>query len=364
MFHKPVLLNEVLSALNPSRGGIYFDCTFGAGGHSRAIFDTTLNNINEQANNNKLILHAFDRDKSVEQYTNKIHDLDSNKLDSKKSFYFHHARFTEIPDIVKLLKLNSINGALLDLGVSSMQIDQAERGFSFMKNGLLNMDMGRNNNGLNAKIIVNQYPEIELANIIYKYGNEKYSRKIAKAICEARKNKINLGDTNGIETTEELSNIILNAVGGYNRYKDTIHPATRTFQALRIVVNDELHEIEMLVNYLIDLLDVNGLLCVISFHSLEDVIVKNAFKNKYKKIKINKYKHKILDKSSDIDNGNKYSDNDIDNNSDKNNNIDANVKIQLSKTYFMEKIIQPASLEVKNNIRARSAKLRILRRCS
>ncbi len=252
--HYPVMLEEVLDALSPKAGGIYVDGTFGAGGYSKAILQ-----------NDVSMLWAIDRDPSVAE-TAKI-----LQKEFPENFQLLVGCFSDMEALLKKSGQKYVDGIVLDIGVSSMQLDQAERGFSFLKDGPLDMRMG--GDGITAADVVNDTEENKLADIIYKYGEEKASRRIARAIVNARLEK-------KFERTLELSGVIEKAVGGpkYIKGKRQIHGATRTFQALRIYVNDELGELVRGLEAAEKILAPGGRLCVVTFHSLEDRIVKEFFK--------------------------------------------------------------------------------------
>lgn len=258
--HISVMLNEVLNYLEPKDGDVILDGTFGAGGYTRAILESC---------NCRVI--GTDRDETVLRFVNDV------KNDFGDRFEFYNLKFSEVKNVVAE---NSLDGIVLDLGVSSMQLDNGGRGFSFNKEAPLTMTMGRNN--ITAYDIVNNYEEKNIADIIYNFGEEVKSRTIAKKIIEYRKNK-------KIETTTELAEIVRSCFP--NKYTK-IDFATKTFQAIRIFVNDELKELETILNDSIKLLKNGGRLIVVSFHSLEDRIVKDFFTNKgnLKMSKINKYK--------------------------------------------------------------------------
>jgi len=241
------MLPEVLQNLKPNDGEVFVDATFGNGGYTEAILK-----------NADCRVIAIDRDPTV-----------LNRVDELKSLYgerfeFRSGCFGNIADLIT----EKVDGFVFDIGVSSMQLDQAERGFSFAKTAPLDMRMSCD--GISAADIVNKTPEKELADIIYKYGEERKSRQIAAKIVAFRQNK-------PIETTTELANIIYSVV---HHTPNAIDPATRTFQALRIAVNKELEELQNGLNAAIDLLKTKGRIVVVSFHSLEDRIVKNFFKDK------------------------------------------------------------------------------------
>ena len=249
--HYPVMLNEVLCALSPKDDEIYVDATFGNGGYTEAVL---------QAANCKVI--ALDRDNTVMP---RVEEL-KQKYGSRFDF-----RLGNFGNFDKLINEN-INGAMFDIGVSSMQLDETERGFSFSKDAPLDMRMGQT--GQSAADLVNSLSETELANILYNYGEEKKSRAIAKKIVETRQIK-------SINSTVELANIIYAVLGRGNRQK--IDPATRSFQALRIAVNDELNELQKGLTAATSRLTKGGRLVVVDFHSLEDRIVKTFLKNNSEK---------------------------------------------------------------------------------
>ncbi|MBO6281285.1 MAG: 16S rRNA (cytosine(1402)-N(4))-methyltransferase RsmH [Alphaproteobacteria bacterium] len=255
--HIPVMLDEVLATLQPKKGEIYVDATFGNGGYTQAILE---------AAGCKVI--ALDRDPTVKVRANEI------KNNYGDRFEFRAGNFGDFADLVP----EKINGAVFDIGVSSMQLDDAERGFSFAKEAALDMRMSCE--GLTAADIVNTYDENELADLIYQYGEEHKSRQIAHKIAEYRRTK-------KIETTKELAEIIYTVI---HKKNGEIDPATRTFQALRIAVNDELGELQRGLEGAASRLLSGGRLVVVDFHSLEDRIVKNYFKeNGGKKVRISKY---------------------------------------------------------------------------
>lgn len=245
--HIPVLLNEVITSLSPKDGAIYFDGTFGGGGYSRAILESA---------NCKVI--ACDRDPFVKEIAANLSEKYKNR------FEFFHNKFSEIKSIIESSKNEKVDGIVLDLGISNFQISNSERGFSFKLNGPLDMSMGLCEE--NALDILHKYSEKELADIIYLYGEEPFSRKIAKAI------KMNLGK---IESTEDLANIVRKSV----KKTGKIDPATKTFQALRIFVNNELGELEKILQESVELLNPGGKIIIVSFHSLEDRIIKRFFKS-------------------------------------------------------------------------------------
>lgn len=247
--HIPVLLAEVIAALALRDGGVYVDGTFGAGGYSRAILSATTCRV-----------WAIDRDPTAVARGRTLEDSQGGR------FTMIEGRFGDMDELLRQQGVNQVDGIALDIGVSSMQIDQPERGFSFAKDGPLDMRM--ETKGPSAADMVNDTPEGDLANIIYRYGEERLSRRVAKAIVEARRLK-------RFERTGELAELIRRVVP---RSGDGIDPATRTFQALRIAVNDELGELERGLEAAERLLAPGGRLAVVTFHSLEDRVVKGFLK--------------------------------------------------------------------------------------
>ena len=247
--HIPVLLDKCIEGLNIKKNGIYVDGTLGGAGHSYEI-------AKKLNNTGKLI--GIDRDE-------KALNIAKEKLSQFNNIIFVHDNHDNLKKIMQDLNIAEVDGILLDLGVSSFQIDEGERGFSYIKESTLDMRMDRSQ-ALTAKEVVNTYDEAKLANIIYEYGEEKFSKRIARNICEYRKSKI-------IETTNELVEIIKKSVPN----KGDGHPAKRTFQAIRIEVNNEIEPLKSTVSDAISLLKPGGRLCIITFHSLEDRAVKNAY---------------------------------------------------------------------------------------
>ncbi|MGB5831251.1 MAG: 16S rRNA (cytosine(1402)-N(4))-methyltransferase RsmH [Thiohalocapsa sp.] len=251
--HIPVLLGESMRALGVTANGYYVDGTFGRGGHSRAI----LARLSPMGR-----LLALDRDPDAVAAGGELADADSR-------FFMWRARYAELPRIVaEWSPTGRVNGLLLDLGVSSPQLDRAERGFSFAANGPLDMRMDPDTGGSAADWLA-RAEEREIARVIKDYGEERFARRIARAICEARL-------ANPIDTTAGLAALCERAVPTREPGK---HPATRTFQALRIQVNGELDELRALLTGVCDLLTVGGRLVIISFHSLEDRIVKRFIRD-------------------------------------------------------------------------------------
>ncbi|HKL76133.1 MAG TPA: 16S rRNA (cytosine(1402)-N(4))-methyltransferase RsmH [Halanaerobiales bacterium] len=256
--HQPVLLNECIDYLNIKKDGIYIDGTLGRGGHSSAIHEKL---------NNKGKLISIDRDKKA------IKEVRKN-FKNKKNIKMIHDNFINIPKILDELDIKEVDGMLFDLGFSSPQIDNPKRGFSYQKEGPLDMRMNLDQN-LSAKDIINKYSKEELEEILINYGEENWAARIAEFIVEERKKK-------AIETTTELVEIIKAAIPKAVRRKGG-HPARRTFQALRIETNNELKQLEEMIKKVVFNLKPGGRICIISFHSLEDRIVKNSFKYLNKK---------------------------------------------------------------------------------
>ena len=250
--HIPVLLNECINGLNIKPDGIYVDGTLGGAGHSIEIL--------KKLDKEKGILIGIDRDEEA---------LNAAKLKLKdfNNVKYIHSNHDNIKKILADLNIEKVDGILLDLGVSSYQLDEKDRGFSYIGSNDLDMRMDKTQR-LTAKEVINSYKEEHLANIIFEYGEERFSRNIAKNICIERGKK-------EIETTDELVKIIEKSIPRLNP-KDG-HPAKRTFQAIRIEVNNEIKPLEKTILDSIDVLNSSGRLCVISFHSIEDRAVKNAF---------------------------------------------------------------------------------------
>ena len=249
--HKPVMLNECIEGLNIKENGIYVDGTLGGAGHSKEI----AKRLSKEG-----ILIGIDRD------TDALEAAKDNLKDFNNIIYVHN-NHDNIKEILEELNIEKVDGILLDLGVSSYQLDERNRGFSYLGENELDMRMDKTQE-LTAKKVVNEYEEEELANLIYEYGEERFSRKIARNICEIRKNK-------EIETTKELVEIIEKSIPKAKQ-KDG-HPAKRTFQAIRIEVNNEIKPLFNTVKNCIDCLKPGGRLCIITFHSLEDRAVKKAY---------------------------------------------------------------------------------------
>ena len=298
--HKPVMCEEVLSILNPSDGCVYLDGTLGAGGHSRKILESA-----------DCSVVGIDKDPTAIELCRDLEKQYGNK------FLSINGSFGNLSQHLNSIGINKIDGILLDLGTSSMQLGTPERGFSFQFDAPLDMRMTQT--GERAYDIINSLSEDSLADIIFYFGEERRSRKIAKAIVNKRKIK-------KIKTTFDLNEIILSVKKANNK---KIHPATKTFQALRIYINNELQDLYEALISIEKVLSEKGRLVVISFHSLEDRIVKNFIKEN--SIPLRKYDPKNPDKIF---------------------------------VYENRKVIKPSEYEVKKNRRSRSAKLRWVFRSS
>lgn len=248
--HFPVMVNEAISFLRPKNSKLYLDCTFGQGGYSKKILETAECNV-----------FAVDRDQESEIYAQKV------KEKFKSRFLFNIERFSNINLLMKKQNIQNMDGMILDLGVSNTQLNNPQRGFSFSNDGPLDMRMDNVRSKLTAEIVINEYQENELSDIFFYYGEEKNSKRIARAIVNYRKNK-------KINSTLILSEIIKKI--NYSKFK---HPATRVFQALRIFINEELNELETILEFSKKILNKDSRIVVLAFHSLEDRIIKNFFRN-------------------------------------------------------------------------------------
>ncbi|MBI5825553.1 MAG: 16S rRNA (cytosine(1402)-N(4))-methyltransferase RsmH [Chloroflexi bacterium] len=306
--HKPVLYQEIIHALQPRNGGRYVDGTLGAGGHARGILEACTPDglllgldVDPQA-------LALARE-TLAPYEKRIHLVQASHI--------------TLAEQLASLKWDAIDGIVLDLGASSMQFDNAERGFSFMQDGPLDMRFGINAT-MSAEDIINKFDERELADIIFRYGEDRDSRKIAKAIVANRP----------LRTTRELVAVIEKAsprpFDRLRAARGSIHPATRTFQALRIAVNDELAAVEKTLPQAVTSLKVGGRCAIISFHSLEDRIVKEYFREQSREL-VNPPYERIYE-------------------------VERKAVVQL----INKKPILPTDEEIKDNPRARSAKLRVV----
>ncbi len=303
--HIPVLLKEAIDNLNINPDGIYIDCTLGGGGHASEI-------LKRLSSNGRLI--CFDQDDyAIDQAKMRLEKISSNYLIIKSNF-------VNIKKELNAIGINKVDGILYDLGVSSYQLDMADRGFSYHIDADLDMRMDKSQY-LKAYDIVNFYSYDELRKIFFSYGEEKYSNYIAKKIINSREEKL-------ISSTLELSNIVISALPPFVRRSEK-HPAKKIFQALRIAVNDELNVFEQSLREALTILNKKGRIAVITFHSLEDRICKQIFKE-YVEVQIPK---KIAIKEKDI---------------------------IRSYRLINNKVIIPSDEEVKNNNRAHSAKLRII----
>jgi len=253
LIHFPVLYQEVLDGLSPEIGRIFVDGTLGAGGHSKGLAERIGKNGR---------LFAFDADESAIEVA-------KNRLSEYSNIVYCHHNYVDMKKVITSHQIYGVNGILLDIGVSSMQIDQPERGFSFRdeNEGLLDMRMDRSH-GLSVGAYLRRANKKELEEVIKEFGEERFYKRIAEAICKER-------ETKEIKTTKDLADIIRNAVPGP---RGKIDKATRTFQALRIKINDELGVLNKVIPEAVDLLLPGGRLAIISFHSLEDRIVKWKFR--------------------------------------------------------------------------------------
>ncbi len=250
--HESVLLNEAVSALNLKEDGVYVDGTFGRGGHSKKILEGLADSAQ---------LFVIDKDPSAIAVAESLRDSDAR-------VEVLHGSFAEMRNILEGKELlGKVDGVLLDLGLSSPQLDEGERGFSFMRNGPLDMRMNTSE-GQSAKDWIAEVGEAELADVIKKYGEERFAKRIARAIVTEREER-------AIEDTHHLAELVSQAIPKWEKHK---HPATRTFQAIRIYVNQELDDLNEVLDGILDVLASGGRLVVISFHSLEDRIVKTWVK--------------------------------------------------------------------------------------
>jgi 16S rRNA (cytosine1402-N4)-methyltransferase len=251
--HIPVLVSEVVAGLRPVENGIYVDGTVGYGGHAEALLKTS-----------SLQLIGLDRDiKAIEHV--------QQKFTNEPRARFVHASYEQIPEALSQLGVQLVDGVLLDLGASSPQFDQAERGFSFKDEGPLDMRFDQTSGGQTAQFVLSTYEQSDLARIIREYGEERFANKIATAIVRAREEK-------PLASTKQLAELIERTIPRRS-WPTNIHPATRTFQALRIEVNKELQTLEAALPKLVNSLKPGGRVAIISFHSLEDRIVKNFFRH-------------------------------------------------------------------------------------
>ena len=306
--HITVLLHEAVNGLALKENGIYIDGTFGRGGHSRLI-------LSQLSENGRLI--AVDRDPRAIAEAEKIQD---------PRFHIEHNSFSHIPDICQKLDLvGKIDGILLDLGVSSPQLDEAERGFSFMKDGPLDMRMDTTQ-GLSAAEWLKQVSVDDLTWVLKTFGEERFAKRIATAIVEFNKSAVKNG-TECLSRTSQLAELIAQAVPFKDKHK---HPATRSFQAIRIFINSELDELESVLNSALNVLAPQGRLSIISFHSLEDRMVKHFMRKQSRGVELPKG---LPLREDQIERG--------------------------QKLKIICKAIKPTDAEVNANPRSRSAVLRI-----
>ena len=249
--HKPVMLEEAVNGLNIKENGIYVDGTLGGAGHSKEIVKKL---------SQKGLLIGIDRDQEALAAA-------KEKLKDYTNVRYIHGNHDDIENLLNEIGINKVDGILLDLGVSSYQLDERSRGFSYMGESKLDMRMDKSQD-LTARDVVNNYSEQQLVNILTEYGEEKFARNIARNIVKQR-------EQNPIETTSELVEIIRKSIP-ISKQKDG-HPAKRTFQAIRIEVNDEIKPLANTIKQSVNMLKPGGRLCVITFHSLEDRLVKKSF---------------------------------------------------------------------------------------
>jgi 16S rRNA (cytosine1402-N4)-methyltransferase len=305
--HIPVLLKEIIKFSDPKDRKVYLDCTFGAGGYTRAFLDSA-----------ECMVYSLDRDETVVSRANEFKDL------YKKRFNFILGDFSDLETCLRTVTKNLFDVIVFDLGVSSMQIDMPERGFSFYKDGPLDMRMSKSDN-ITAYDIINSYDQQKLSDIFWRYGDEKKSRFIAGKIIEYRKNNL-------FSTTLELANYISKLHKGGNY---AVHPATRVFQALRIAVNDELNQLQNGLAQAKNMLNKGSILMVVTFHSGEDIIVKKYF---------NELCGKLPKNNRHAPQYNLLSEN------------------RSEFTYIHKGVIVPTEDEIRHNPRSRSAKLRIIKK--
>lgn len=252
--HRPVMVEEVLHYLHPQPDQIILDCTVGSGGHAEKIMDKIKPNG---------LLIGIDKDLEILQ-------IAKRRLSAVGDFFkLYHADYSDVDEVLSQAGVDKVYGVLLDLGVSSLQFDQANRGFSFAKEGPLDMRMDQTG-GLTVQDLIQRTSELKLEELLRKYGEERWSKRIAKAIMREEKSV-------GITSTKQLADVIARVVP---RGKSKIHPATRVFQALRIAVNKELESLEKFLDKIHHYMAIGARIVIISFHSLEDRIVKNTFREK------------------------------------------------------------------------------------
>ncbi|MFA5157927.1 MAG: 16S rRNA (cytosine(1402)-N(4))-methyltransferase RsmH [Patescibacteria group bacterium] len=317
--HQPVLLKEVLDYL-PSKTGIFVDGTLGGGGHTKTLLEKS-----------QMKVIGIDQDLEAIFAAKKNLGVFADRIE------FVHDNFSNLPEILQSKKINKVDAILLDLGVSSYQLDNKARGFSFQEDAPLDMRMNQSAKESAAEII-NNYPEEDLAGIFYDYGEERNSRKIAKNIVLTRKER-------KIETTNQLVKIVESSFPANYKNKYKIHPATRVFQALRIETNNELNILKEFIPTAAEFLAGDGRLLIISFHSLEDRIVKHAFRDLEEKYS-DQYKHQIFSSEGAF-------------------NALSSPSAKLSESCYKvltKKPIEAEGEEIRQNPRSRSAKLRVLKK--
>ena len=298
--HYPVMLKEVLDTCNPKNGGLFVDCTYGAGGYSNAILSYP---------NTQVI--ALDRDPNIRRYAKKT----KKKYENRFSFY--NSKFSDLDKFVsKKLEVDCI---IFDLGLSNFQLKNMKRGFSFESNSALDMTMGLNS--FNANDLIKNVSEKDLKNILKLFGGEKSASKISKKIVQNRNNKNYLSG-------KDLSDLISSVKFKRNK----TNPATKSFQAIRMIVNQELSEIYKTLNYIINNCKQGAVIIVITFHSLEDILVKKIFNFYGKKKSLSRYIPKKIEKD--------------------------NISIRL----LTNKVVKPSETEIKENPNSRSAKLRVIKK--
>ena len=299
--HLPVLLDETIEMLNIKKSGKYIDCTFGRGGHSKRILDSL---------DQKGKLLAIDQDMQAIEYGREKFRNDSRII-------FMQTNFSQINRVAKENEFyGDVQGILFDLGVSSPQLDNADRGFSFMQDGPLDMRMDTSQ-GITAAEWLNKVSVDELTKVLQEFGQERFSKRIANAVNQQR-------NESPIETTKQLADLVTNSIGYSKEHK---HPATRTFQAIRIYINKELEVLAEALESCLELLADSGRLITITFHSLEDQLVKNLLR---------KYSHSNLPRKLPV------------------------MDERKARLMRVRKPIKPTEEEVAHNPRARSAKLHVL----
>ena len=308
--HIPVMINEIIKFIPKTKKINVIDATFGGGGYSKHLLEY------HKINN----LIAIDRDPITSVFA-------INLKKKFKNFKLINGRFSQIDDLINYEKTNKINKfdiIIFDLGLSSNQLNNSNKGFSFMNNGPLDMNMGGSDIDLNT--ILNDFSEKKIADILYNFGNEKFAKKIAKNIVKFRKKHV-------LKNTNELTQLIKDSVPYIYKKKSKIDPSTKTFQALRIYVNDELNELKVALEKASKLLEVEGKIIVVSFHSLEDRIVKDFFNHKSgKRWRSSRHYPELADKG------------------------------QITFKLITKRPIRPNEREINLNPRSRSAKLRIVQK--